>query len=137
MHIARQSDCSSGTLSVQHFSAQDLPVSSVQQHIERNTNSFTKFELPIQITHSAKHHHASTQPSNMELGFNTIVFIIILSAAASVVIGFATWRLCFYNPRDEDDRNPAYDMSDAQKEYLYSVRDGNRRAMLVENGVRM
>jgi len=71
----------------------------------------------------------------MGLSYSATVVIIIVGAAASAVIGFAIWRLCFFNPRDDPDL--VFQMSDEQKGYIRDVRDRNRQALMMETGTRI
>lgn len=90
------------------------------------------------LIHPAQNQHrgrASISKVSMGLSYELQVFIIILGASVCVVLGFAVWRLRFHDP--QHDANEAFDMSDEQKEYLHSVRDRNRRALIMESGVRL
>lgn len=68
-----------------------------------------------------------------DLPYSLQVFVIILGAAAVTVMGYAVWRIRFNNPGLSASR---FDMSDAQKEYLRTVRESNNRAIMAFNGIR-
>lgn len=70
------------------------------------------------------------------LSYNATVVVIIAGAVAAVLLGFAVWRLCFWDPRDGSYNLDAYEASNEQKEYMYQVRDRNRLALLESNGIR-
>ena len=59
-----------------------------------------------------------------------MILIIICSAAVSVMIGYAMWRLSFF----EHPQNP-FQMSDEQLAYIRSVRDRNIQNLMMEAGI--
>jgi hypothetical protein len=66
----------------------------------------------------------------MAPGPQTTLLIVIVSAGAFVMLGFAIWRICFFNPRD--DPSFTQQMSNEQKEYMSMVRDRNRHILAME-----
>ena len=63
----------------------------------------------------------------MGLSKGEMILIIICSAAVSVVIGFAIFRL-FVHEQEED----AFQMSEEQLEYIRSVKDRNMQELMME-----
>jgi hypothetical protein len=68
-----------------------------------------------------------------DIPYSGQVAIIIAAAAAATMLGYAVWRLRFHHPTDALSK---FDISDAQKEYLRSVREINRRAIMADHGMR-
>ncbi len=65
----------------------------------------------------------------MGLSKGEMILIIICSAAASVVLGFAMFRLFFHEQEDN-----AFQMSDEQLAYTRSVKDRNIQGLMMEAG---
>lgn len=66
----------------------------------------------------------------MALGKEATILIVILSAAASVVLGFAMYRLCFRQQKT----NP-FQMSNEQTAYIQSVKARNFECLMMEAGM--
>lgn len=68
-----------------------------------------------------------------DLPYSLWVFIIILSAAVATVMAYAVWRIGFNGNTANKGK---FDLSDEQKEYLRTVRDINKNAIMANNGIR-
>lgn len=68
-----------------------------------------------------------------DLPYSLQVFIIILCAAAAVVMGYAVWRIRWFEPSSDASR---FEIPDDQKEYMRGVRDKSNKAIMAYNGIR-
>lgn len=66
----------------------------------------------------------------MQIGKSAMILIIICSAAASVVIGFAMYKMCFR----QEKRHP-FQMSNEQAAYIRSVNAKNLERIMMEAGM--
>jgi len=63
----------------------------------------------------------------MAISYSAAIAIIITGAAATVVVGYALWRLYFFQPHDDP-----HQMSDDQKHYLRGIREKYREGLMFQ-----